>query len=111
MRNEGDVQKAIAAAPRKVEAVYSTPFLAHATMEPMNCTARVTADRAEVLGAHAERRGLARRTGRGIGPAARRCDVYKHMLGGGFGRRGGAQDYVRQAVVDRQAVSAARRSR
>ena len=47
MRNEGDTLKAIDAAPVKVEAVYSTPFLAHATMEPMNCTVKITADRAE----------------------------------------------------------------
>ena len=47
MRNEGDAPKAIAAAPTKVEAVYRTPFLAHATMEPMNCTVRISADKAE----------------------------------------------------------------
>jgi len=98
MTTVGDTAKAIAAAPTKVEAVYSTPFLAHATMEPMNCTARVTADRAEVwvptqngeasLAALSEESGL---------PLAK-CEVYKHILGGGFGRRGGAQDYVRQAV-------------
>jgi isoquinoline 1-oxidoreductase beta subunit len=99
MRNEGDVQKAIDAAPRKVEAVYSTPFLAHATMEPMNCTARVRADRAEVWvptqNAEAALAALAEESGLPL----ERCDVYKHTLGGGFGRRGGAQDYVRQAVA------------
>src|SRR6267143_1701478 len=44
----GDALKVIAGAPKKVEAVYSTPFLSHATMEPMNCTAKVTADKVEV---------------------------------------------------------------
>ena len=98
-RQEGDAQKAIAGATKKVEAVYATPFLAHATMEPMNCTARITADRAEVwvptqngeasLAALSEEAGL---------PLAQ-CEVYKHPLGGGFGRRGGTQDFVRVAAA------------
>jgi isoquinoline 1-oxidoreductase beta subunit len=98
-RNEGDALKAIGGAAKKVEAVYSTPFLAHATMEPMNCTVRFTADRAEVwvptqnaeaaLAALSEESGL----------ALEKCEVYKHPLGGGFGRRGGAQDYVRQGTA------------
>jgi len=46
----GDALKAIEGSPKKVEAVYSTPFLAHATMEPMNCTAKVSADKVEVWG-------------------------------------------------------------
>jgi len=68
-------------------------------MEPMNCTARVSADRAEVwvptqngeasLAALAEESGL----------PLNQCEVYKHDLGGGFGRRGGTQDFVRQAVA------------
>src|SRR5438477_1349055 len=98
MRNEGDAVKAIAAAPTKIEAVYRTPFLAHATMEPMNCTVRIAADKAEAwvptqngeasLAALAEASGL----------PLDKCEVYKHVLGGGFGRRG-QQDYVRQAVA------------
>src|SRR5262245_41216972 len=47
-RMNGDALAAIASAPKKVEALYSTPFLAHACMEPMNATVRISADKAEV---------------------------------------------------------------
>src|SRR5215510_10470174 len=97
-RKEGDALGAIQGAAKKIEAVYSTPFLAHATMEPMNCTVKLSADRAECwvptqnseasLAALSEQSGI---------PLAK-CEVYRHDLGGGFGRRGGNQDYVRQAV-------------
>jgi len=97
-RKEGDAIGAIQGAAKKIEAVYSTPFLAHATMEPMNCTVKLSADRAECwvptqnseasLAALSEQSGI---------PLAK-CEVYRHDLGGGFGRRGGNQDYVRQAV-------------
>ena len=98
-RNEGDALKAIEGAAKKIEAVYSTPFLAHATMEPMNCTVKLSANKAEAwvptqnaeaaLAALSEESGL----------ALAQCEVYRIDLGGGFGRRGGKQDYVRQAVA------------
>jgi isoquinoline 1-oxidoreductase beta subunit len=97
-RNEGDALGAIRGAAKKVEAVYSTPFLAHATMEPMNCTVRLSGDRAEcwvpTQNSEASLAALSEQSGV---PLAR-CEVYRHDLGGGFGRRGGNQDYVRQAV-------------
>ena len=97
-RNEGDALTAIQGAAKRVEAVYSTPFLAHATMEPMNCTVKISADRAEcwVPSQNAEASLAALSEQSGV-PLAK-CEVYRHDLGGGFGRRGGNQDYVRQAV-------------
>src|SRR5439155_23126059 len=84
---------------KKVEAVYSTPFLAHATMEPMNCTVKISANRAEcwvpTQNSEASLAALSEQSGV---PLAQ-CEVYRHDLGGGFGRRGGNQDYVRQAVL------------
>ena len=98
-RKEGDALKAIEGAAKKVEAIYSTPFLAHATMEPMNCTARVSADRAEVWvptqNGEASLAALSAESGLPLD----KCEVYKHDLGGGFGRRGGTQDFVHQAVA------------
>ena len=99
LRNEGDAPKAIAGAAKKVEATYGTPFLAHATMEPMNCTARISADKAEcwVATQNAEAAHAALSESSGL-PLAQ-CEVHRTDLGGGFGRRGGLQDYVRQAVA------------
>jgi isoquinoline 1-oxidoreductase subunit beta len=81
-----------------VEAVYSTPFLAHATMEPMNCTVKLSPDRAEcwvpTQNSEASLAALSEQSGIPLN----KCEVYRHDLGGGFGRRGGNQDYVRQAV-------------
>ncbi len=98
-RNEGDALKAIEGAATRVEAVYATPFLAHATMEPMNCTARVTADRGEVWVATQNAEGSLAALSEESGLPLAKCEVYRHDLGGGFGRRGGPQDYVRQAVA------------
>ena len=98
-RQNGDALMAIADAAKKVEAVYSTPFLAHATMEPMNCTARLSADRAEVWVATQNSEASLAALSEASGLPLDKCEVYRHDLGGGFGRRGGSQDYVRQAVA------------
>jgi isoquinoline 1-oxidoreductase subunit beta len=97
--DEGDAIQAIASAAKKIEAVYATPFLSHATMEPMNCTVRLTPEKAEawVPSQNAEASMAALSTASGM--ALDKCEVYNHTLGGGFGRRGGTQDYVRQAVA------------
>jgi isoquinoline 1-oxidoreductase beta subunit len=98
-QNEGDAPKAIQAAAKKVEAVYSTPFLAHATMEPMNCTVKLTAERAEAWVPTQNAEASLAALSNAAGLPLDKCEVYKHDLGGGFGRRGGTQDYVRQAVA------------
>ena len=94
----GDAPKAIADAAKKVEAVYGTPFLAHATMEPMNATARITADKAEVWAPTQNAEASLAALSEASGLPLAKCEVYRPDLGGGFGRRGGTQDYVHQAV-------------
>jgi len=98
-RSEGDARKAIDEAAKKVEAVYATPFLAHACMEMMNATVKLTADKAEcwVPTQNLEASLAALSEASGI-PLAN-CEIHRHDLGGGFGRRGGTQDYVHQAVA------------
>ncbi len=98
-RDEGDALKAIEGAATRVEAVYATPFLAHATMEPMNCTARISAERGEVWVATQNAEGSLAALSEESGLPLSKCEVYRSDLGGGFGRRGGPQDYVRQAVA------------
>lgn len=97
--NVGDAAGAIAGAAKKVEAVYSVPFVSHACMEPMNCTVKVGSSRAEVWmpSQNAEASLAALSSVSGL-PLAQ-CEAYNHGLGGGFGRRGGTQDFVRQATT------------
>src|SRR3989449_1058991 len=95
----GDVKAAIAGATKKIEAVYTYPFLNHATMEPMNATARYTADRCEVWVPTQNGEAAFAATLAASGLPADKCEVYKINLGGGFGRRGAFHDYVTQAVL------------
>jgi isoquinoline 1-oxidoreductase beta subunit len=98
-RHNGDALKAIEGAAKKVEAVYSTPFLAHATMEPMNATVRLAAEKAEVWVATQNAEASMAALSEASGVPLAKCEVYRTDLGGGFGRRGGTQDYVHQAVA------------
>ena len=96
-RSEGDAKGVLALAATQVEAEYEVPFQAHACMEPMNCTAHVTADRCEVhVPTQAQTRTLetARRL---TGLPEAQIAVHTTYLGGGFGRRG-EQDFVADAV-------------
>jgi isoquinoline 1-oxidoreductase subunit beta len=94
----GDAKGAIDGAAKKVEATYAFPWQNHAPMEPLNATALWTSDKCEVwTGTQNGEAALAAASEAADLPVAK-CDVYKLMLGGGFGRRGRA-DYVRQAVL------------
>lgn len=95
----GDIEAALAGAAKKVTATYSYPFQNHATMEPMNATAKYTAERCEVWTPtqNGEAALAAASEASGLPPA--KCEVYKLHLGGGFGRRGAVHDWVRQAVA------------
>jgi isoquinoline 1-oxidoreductase beta subunit len=86
-QNIGDVDKATASAATKVEATYQVPFLAHAAMEPMNCTAHVRNDGCEVwVGSQALARAQAT-AAKTTGLSLDHVVVHNHLIGGGFGRR------------------------
>jgi isoquinoline 1-oxidoreductase beta subunit len=86
-RNDGDASKALAEAAQRLDAIYQVPFLAHAAMEPMNCTVHLQKDRCDIwVGTQAptitqsvvaELTGLPKDT----------VKIHNHLIGGGFGRR------------------------
>ena len=103
-RNDGDARAALARANKVVEAEYFAPFLSHATMEPMNCTAHVTADRLEVWAPTQNAEAALAAAAESAGMPASKVEVHVTFLGGGFGRRGTSQDFTRQAVMIAKAV-------
>jgi len=108
-RNDGDVAAALKIASnnagRTFERVYEVPFLAHATMEPMNCTAEVRADGCDVW---VPTQGQTASHDAAIvasGLPADKVRIHTTYLGGGFGRRGEG-DFVTEAVETSKAVGA-----
>lgn len=81
-----------------VEAVYELPFLSHTPMEPMNCTADVRADRAEIWAPTQQPEGALGQAAQQLGMNADQVTVHLPMIGGGFGRRL-SNDYVGEAVA------------
>jgi len=88
----------LAKAPRQLEAEFVFPYLAHAPMEPLNCTVKLTGDRAE-LWVGTQCAGLdAAAAARALGLKPEQVTVHVQMAGGGFGRRFvGTSDYVVEA--------------
>src|SRR6266403_3263138 len=103
LRNDGDFEKALASAARKLEAVYEVPFLAHATMEPMNCTAHVRDGECELWAPTQIPGAAAESVAQALGIPRERVKVHVTFIGGGFGRRL-IQDYaVEAALISRNA--------
>ena len=99
LRNEGNALGAIENAPKKMEAIYYTPYQAHATMEPMNATVRITADRAEAWVPTQTGEGSFAALSETAGLPLDKCELYKLDAGTGLGRRAAAQDFVRMATL------------
>jgi len=94
----GNAAAALAGAAKRIEGVYGAPFVNHATLEPMNCTARVADGGVEVWVGTQNGDATLAAAAEVAGVRLDRVRVNKFTLGGGFGRRG-QQDYVRQAVA------------
>lgn len=103
VRKDGDPEAALAAAAKRLEADYEVPYLAHATMEPMNCTADVRADLCNIWAPtqfQTQSRALAARI---TGLALEQITLHTTFLGGGFGRRA-QTDFLADAVHTSKAV-------
>jgi len=95
----GDAPSAMARAATRVEAIYQVPFLAHATMEPMNCTAHVRPDGCEIwAGTQAMARAQAA-AAKTAGLPLDKVVVHNHLIGGGFGRRLDVDGVVRAVQI------------
>lgn len=98
-RKVGDVDATLATASSILHADYEVPYLAHTTMEPQTCTAHVSEAGAELWAPTQNGEGTLRVVAKTLGIDPSRVTVHKCHLGGGFGRRGLAQDWARQAVL------------
>src|SRR5262249_52083864 len=97
--HNGDTKGATAPAQKKIDAAYPYPYQNQAPMEPMNATARYTADRCEVWAPTQNGEAAFAAVLAASGLPAGKCEVYKINPGGAFGRRGAVHDYVPQAVT------------
>jgi isoquinoline 1-oxidoreductase beta subunit len=101
----GDAAAALAAAAKRIEAVYEVPFVHHATMEPMNCTAHVRADGVDIW-APTQNQGDAQKVAAQVtGLPVERVRIHTTLSGGGFGRRL-EPDFVSEAARVSKAVGA-----
>jgi len=99
MAEQGKPEAAMQAAERRIEATFYAPYLAHATMEPMTCTAAVHKDgRVEVWVPTQNATASLEAAARAAGVDPLQVEVHNTQLGGGFGRRGANQDFTEQAV-------------
>ena len=104
-RHDGDAQGALPGSAAKLDATYELPFLAHATMEPMNCTAHVRPDGVDIW-APTQFQSGAQGLGAGIGGVPpEKVKVHTTYLGGGFGRRF-ELDFIKEALETSKATGA-----
>ena len=97
VRKEGNVKKALQSSDKIIEAIYESPLQAHATMEPMNCTAYVQKDKCQVWAGTQDPNGARKIASKITGLSKKQVEVNVTFLGGGFGRRA-FNDFVTEAV-------------
>ncbi len=104
-KNRGDVAAALKSAKHTLEAVYELPLLAHATMEPMNCTADVKAGGCDLYVGTQVQQAAQEAAAAAAGLSPKQVNVHTTLIGGGFGRRLDV-DFIPAAVEASKAVAA-----
>src|ERR1700723_3516516 len=103
LKKIGDPDSAVASAAKTVEADYETPFLAHMTMEPVNCTASVRGDKCEVWAPTQNPNGMATALASALNLPQSALTIHITLIGGGFGRRLCIDYGVEAALISRSA--------
>ncbi|WP_347912222.1 xanthine dehydrogenase family protein molybdopterin-binding subunit [Pseudomonas grandcourensis] len=103
----GDTQAALAKAAKKIDVEYSVPYLAHAPMEPLNCTVSITQDKCEIWTGTQFQTLDQMVAGKITGLKPEQVVIHTEFLGGGFGRRANpTSDFVSEAVYVAKAAGA-----
>ncbi len=102
-KQRGDAEASLSNAPKKIEAVYEAPYLAHAPMEPLNCTVHVQPDQCDVWASTQIQTAAMAVSQQITGLPFAKVHIHTLYLGGGFGRRGGA-DFIAEAVEVGKAI-------
>ncbi len=96
----GEVEGALAAAKSRLEVEYDVPYLAHASMEPLNCTVKIEGDRCEIWTGTQFQTGDQMAAAKILGTTPEKVQIHTMFLGGGFGRRASpVADFVGEAVI------------
>jgi isoquinoline 1-oxidoreductase beta subunit len=101
-RAEGEAEKALASASRKLQAVYEVPFLAHSPMEPPNCTAHARADACDVWAPTQVQTWAQERAAEITGLPKASVRIHTTLLGGGFGRRLETDDVAEAVEISKK---------
>jgi isoquinoline 1-oxidoreductase beta subunit len=101
-RKDGDPEAAFAKADRIIEKVYTAPFLAHSTLEPMNFFANVTPEKAELVGPIQTPESMEKSVSARLGMPLDKIDIQMTRMGGGFGRRLYGHFVVEAALISQK---------
>lgn len=103
LRRDGDPEAAFKKAAKIIERTYTAPFLAHNTMEPLNCFAHVTADQAIIYGPTQAPEFIIGTLSNRLGLPKEKIQINLARMGGGFGRRAYSHQMVEAALISQKA--------